>query len=84
MNYLSKALELGESPPNIELTPTVRVVVVGEPSVGKTALTELIANGHPAKASRSTAGCHIHVKLVEESHPDVKVRWFKPRVVQSF
>lgn len=49
------------------LLGSIRLVVVGEPFVGKTALTELIANGQPSKASRSTAGCHIHVKLVDTS-----------------
>lgn len=50
------------------LLGSLRVAVVGEPSVGKTALTELIANGRPAKGSpRSTAGAHIYVKLVDRA-----------------
>ncbi|KAF6261984.1 P-loop containing nucleoside triphosphate hydrolase protein [Scenedesmus sp. NREL 46B-D3] len=52
-------------PEESALLGSIRLVVVGEPLVGKTALTELIANGQPSKASRSTAGCHIHVKLVD-------------------
>lgn len=50
------------------LLGSLRVAVVGEPFVGKTALTELIANGRPAKGSlRSTAGAHIYVKLVDRA-----------------
>lgn len=50
------------------LLGSLRVAVVGEPAVGKTALTELIANGHPAKEGlRSTAGAHIYVKLVDRT-----------------
>eukprot|EP00878_Enallax_costatus_P004498 GHUV01004738.1.p1 GENE.GHUV01004738.1~~GHUV01004738.1.p1 ORF type:complete len:307 (+),score=64.64 GHUV01004738.1:492-1412(+) len=50
------------------LLGSLRVAVVGEPSVGKTALAELIASGQPAKGGiRSTAGAHIYVKLVERA-----------------
>eukprot|EP00879_Flechtneria_rotunda_P008804 GHRR01009222.1.p1 GENE.GHRR01009222.1~~GHRR01009222.1.p1 ORF type:complete len:298 (+),score=88.10 GHRR01009222.1:707-1600(+) len=53
-----------------ELLGSIRVVVVGEPLTGKTALTELIASGRPGKTSGSTAGCHIHVKLVHNQASD--------------
>lgn len=50
------------------LLGSLRVAVVGEPSVGKTALAELISSGQPAKGGiRSTAGAHIYVKLVERA-----------------
>lgn len=36
-------------PEESALLGSIRLVVVGEPLVGKTALTELIANGQPSK-----------------------------------
>jgi hypothetical protein len=46
------------------LLGSIRLVVVGEPFVGKTALTELIANGQPSKV-----GAAWHALLPFMSYP---------------
>lgn len=66
MAFFGGAKSLGGAPQDDQLLAgSIRIVIVGDPYVGKTSITELIANGRPIKACRSTAGCHIHVKLLD-------------------
>jgi hypothetical protein len=57
MSFLTKALQGGNPADALkpELLGTVRVAVVGEPSVGKTALTEVSMRGGSCQAA-----WHVH------------------------
>jgi GTPase SAR1 family protein len=59
MNFLSKLpVAVSPVPPQ-----TVRVLVIGDQNVGKTALSELIVTKKASRPSKSTAGCAVSVSL---------------------
>lgn len=45
------------------IAQTVRVLVIGDQNVGKTALSELIATKKASRPSKSTQGCAVSVAL---------------------
>lgn len=49
------------------IAQTVRVLVIGDQNVGKTALSELIVTKKPSRPSKSTAGCAVSVALWDVS-----------------
>eukprot|EP00877_Chromochloris_zofingiensis_P007932 jgi/Chrzof1/3392/Cz12g23210.t1 len=51
--------------PQPEHLGCIRVLVVGNCNVGKTAVTELIASGKPPQRIKSTTGCQVSVKLID-------------------
>jgi Rab-like protein 3 len=76
-------LKLSTEVPAPEHLGSIRIVVVGDPGVGKTALINYITSGKPVRSVRSTAGCQVSVKLIEQQAQDSKATSLGAPAAQS-